>query len=209
MTAQISDIYKHKRNKYNLVALSDPIGFEPKDYGLDPQASCTACRRGYWCEYDIREDGLYLDKLFLHNGEGNYPDFNGVSAISPEYEELEYIEGSSNKRGRRKFPKNMGHWTYDNANLLIPYTGKILLGDKFLREYYIHMGYQQAFAYEILLEFVFENGKLIESIDHSDKVKKMRESMDLDELIGRNDVTKFVNDSFSLDYKTKAWWLEI
>ncbi len=209
MTAQISDIYKHKRNKYNLVALSDPIGFEPKDYGLDPQASSTACRRGYWCEYDIREDGLYLDKLFLFNGEGKYPDFNGISALEPGYEEYDYVELMSGKKGRSKTHKNMGHWTYDNVNLLIPYNGKILLGDKFLRDYYIHMGYQQAFAYEILIEFVFENGKLIETIDHSEMVKKMRESMDLDELIDRKNVTKFINDSFSLDYKTKAWWLEI
>ena len=107
------------------------------------------------------------------------------------------------------FPKNMGHWTYDNVNLMIPYTGKILLRDKFLPEYYIHMGFQQAFAYETLVEFVFENGKLIETIDHSDTVEKMRESMNLEELVDRNDVNKFVNDSFSLDYKTKAWRLEL
>lgn len=209
MTGQINDIFKHKRNKYNLVALSEPIGFEPKEYGLEPHASCTACWRGYWCEYDIRDDGLYLDKLFLHNEEDKYPVFNGITAVAPGFEELECIDGSSNKRGKRKFTKNMGHWTYDNVNLLIPYTGKILLGDKFLQEYYIHMGYQQAFAYETLVEFVFDNGKLVETIDHSNTVKKMRESMDLEELVDRNDLNKFVNDSFSLDYKTKAWWLEL
>lgn len=31
----------------------------------------------------------------------------------------------------------MGHRVYKNVHLLIPYTGKVLLGKDFLREYYI------------------------------------------------------------------------
>ena len=206
MTAQISDIYKHKRKEYNLVAMSEPMCFKPEDYGLKPESCITCCWRGYWCEFDITDEGLILDKLYTYNSEDYYPDLKGVSVSPIEYEDFKvYTKDGEMTKG---FPKYMGHRLYENLNLSIPYTGKLLLGDKFLDEYYIHMGFQRPFAYEVLVEFVLENGKLIETIDHSDMAKEMRETMDLEKHVDRKNVIKFINDSFSLDYKTKAWWLE-
>jgi hypothetical protein len=205
LTAQISDIYKHKRKKYNLVAMSEPMCFEPEDYGLKPESCITCCWRGYWCEYKITDDGLVLDKLYIYNSDGFYPDLNGVPVSPAEFEDHKV----STKDGEmiKSYPKHLGHRLYKNINMSIPYTGKILLGDKFLHDYYIHMGFQRPFAYKILMEFVFEKGKLIETIDHSDKAKKMREIVDLDEYVDRKNTIKYIDNSFSLDYNTKAWWL--
>ena len=104
----------------------------------------------------------------------------------------------------------MGHRVYENVQLLIPYTGKILLGKDFLREYYIHMGYQRPFAYKTLMEFIFEDGIPLDIIDHSETAEKIRESIDPKNPmweLGAGSIPQFVEDSFSLDYKTKAWWL--
>lgn len=72
----------------------------------------------------------------------------------------------------------MGHRVYQNLNLPMNYTGKILVGNNFINKYYIHMGYQRAWAYKTLIELVFENGKLIEEIDQSEVAKKLRKSFD-------------------------------
>ena len=190
MTAQISDIYRYKGEEYSITALTDFIPFSPRQYGLEPQSCCTACWKGYFCAFDIRDDGIYLHNLFIYNGEGKYPDLNGVSADPPE----------------KGF---WGHRRYSNVNLLIPYTGGILGGREFIDDYYIHMGFQMPFAYKILKEFVFEKGKLINIIDHSDEAAKMRERInpykrDWD-LMGKS-VGEFVNDSFDLTYKGR-WFV--
>lgn len=54
------------------------------------------------------------------------------------------------------------------------YTGKILIGKGFINKYYIHMGYQRAWAYEVLEKLIFYKGKLIETVDHSEMAKKLR-----------------------------------
>ena len=56
MTAQIGDIYKYKKKEFTVVALSSVMLFDPKNYGMEPHASSTACWRGYWCEYAIEDD---------------------------------------------------------------------------------------------------------------------------------------------------------
>lgn len=93
MTAQIGDIYKRHNDEYSIVALSAPLSFAPKNYGLEPQPSSTACYRGYWCEYDITDDGLFLENLYLFNGDGNYPEFPGKSIAPIEYQECDVYRG--------------------------------------------------------------------------------------------------------------------
>lgn len=207
MTAQIGDIYKRNDEKYSIAALSAPLPFEPQNYGLEPQPSSTACYRGYWCEYDITDDGLFLENLYLFNREGNYPEFLGKSIAPLEYQECDdYRE----RKKRKKTPRHMGHRVYKNVHLMIPYTGKVLLGKDFLGEYYIHMGYQRPFAYKTLVEFIFEDGIPLDVIDHSIAAENLRNSINLKDpawKLGGGDISQFVEDSFSLDYKTKAWWL--
>ena len=211
-TAQIGDIFRYRQKKYGIVAMSAPVLFDPKNYGMEPHASSTACRRGFWCEYDIREDGLYLQNLYLFNRDDNYPEFNGVSPEPPEY--IQYVVNPGNnkniKKKRRNIPTNFGHRLYKDVDLLIPYTGKILTGKDFLRDYCINMGFQQPFAYKTLIEFVFKEGLLTGVFDHSDVAKELRDKIDLDDPmweLGTLSIPEFVGNSFSLDYKNKAWWL--
>ncbi len=195
MTAQIGDSIKYKDNEYSIVAISTPIEFEPKDYGITPWGTCSACWAGYWCEYRISEEGIVLQNLYINSKDEYYPPINGVEV-----------------NGHEKNPsKYMGHHLYQDVNLPINYTGRIVVGKDFLREYYIHMGYQRAWAYETLLEFVFKNGELVEIIEHSEVAKRLREDMegkrDRSKAVQKEDIEKFVSDSFSLDLKTKAWWI--
>ncbi|MDE6640896.1 MAG: hypothetical protein K2K63_10250 [Acetatifactor sp.] len=112
---------------------------------------------------------------------------------------------------RKKSFLYMGHHLNRNINIFMEYTGKILIGKGFINKYYIHMGYQRAWAYEVFEELVFDKGKLAKSVDHSEMAKKWR--LDLENKAERiqktsDNIPLFVEESFSLEMKDKAWWIE-
>lgn len=136
--------------------------------------------------------------------------------MSPkEFEECEkYNVKSKRKRIKTEkitLPAHFGHRAYKNVDLPIPYTGKILLGDGFMQEHYIHMGFQRGWAYEKLIELVFIEGVLLECNDLSRLAKEQRKAMEErrnNPEYPEDDVAiKFIEDSFSLDYADKAWWI--
>ena len=212
MTAQIGDIYRYQKKEYTIVALSSAILFDPKNFGLEAHTSSTACWRGYWCEYAIENDELLLKNLYLFNADGKYPPFNGVEVSPPEFEKYECCRGSKKRRGKLTMPAHFGHRVYRDVNLPVPYTGRILLGDGFMQEYYIHMGFQRGWAYKKLIELVFEEGILLECNDLSHIAKAQREAIKVQggnpRYPDEGDIPKFVDKSFSLAYADKAWWME-
>lgn len=211
MTAQIGDIYKYQKKEFTIVAMSSAMPFDPKNFGMEPHSSSTACRRGYWCEYDITDDELRLKDLYFFNADGNYPPLNGIEVSPPEFKEYESYRGNKKKRGKVTMPAHFGHRVYRDINMPIPYTGRILLGDGFMQEYYIHMGFQRSWSYKKLIELVFEEGILLECNDLSYIAKAQREAMKAQRRNPRypdgDNIPKFVDESFSLDYADKAWWI--
>lgn len=160
MTAQIGDRYIFEDNSYTISAISKPIGFDPYDYDLYPVMMSTACHRGYWCNYKITSDGIYLDKLYIHCANNDYPEINGKGIErDANGEPLEY----------------MGFMVYSNLDLKIKYTGEILVGDGFIVDYYRHIGYQKFYSYKVLKEFVFSRGELLEIKDHSKLAADVRQ----------------------------------
>lgn len=212
MTAQIGDIYKYQNTQYTIVALTSAAAFHPADFGLEPHASSTACYRGYWCEYNITNDKLLLKDLYLFNSDGKYPPLNGTEVSPPEFEEYECYRGNSKKPEKVTMPAHMGHRVYRDVNIAIPYTGKILLGSGFIDEYYIHMGFQRGWAYEKLIEFVFEEGILLECNDLSSIAQAQRDAIERQNENPRypdaDKLPSFIESSFSLDYDDKAWWIK-
>ncbi len=196
MTAQIGDSFKLDKKEYTIVAISEKLKFDPVKYDIIPQMASTACWRGFWCVYNITDEGIFLEDLYINSKDDYYPEIEGVKPLSEKEVDGEF--------------EYMGHHLYKGLNIKMDYTGKILVGDKFMREYYIHMGFQRAWAYEKLLELVFVEGNLIEKNDQSQVAADLREKISNDSEFHekmRMDISKFVEDSFSIDYGTKAWWL--
>ncbi len=196
MTAQIGDTFKYESYEYRIVAISEPLQFRPQDYGIQPKGVCSACWKGYWCEYNISEKGIILENFYVNSYNDYYPEVNGVQPLRGQ--ENQYFH-------------YMGHHCYKGINIKINYTGKIVVGKDFLSDYYIHMGYQRAWAYETLKELVFEEGALVEVIDHSAMADMLRAKIQEDPEFGfklHSNIPQFVEDSFDLSLKTKVWWIK-
>jgi len=151
MTAQISDRFLILDHEYSEIAFSEPFAFAPREYGLRPGMHSTACWKGYWCVYQVTEDQILVKDLYIHTSDKHYPDINGVSVKKEDGRDFSY----------------MGFHLYENVNIPVAYTGRILVGKDFKIEHYIHMGLQRPWAYETVLELVFDSGKLNQKIDHS------------------------------------------
>ncbi len=203
MTAQISDSFTYQGNSYTIVAISaNRKLFTPEDYGLHPDSIETSCWDGYWCEFEI-SDALYLQRLVVHCDDGNYPDICGRSVSGP-------IDAGHEQNVAASYQfADAGYQFYENMNLKVPYTGKLLVGSGFIHRYYIHMGYQRAYAYKKLLEFKFEEGNLKSTTDLSSLAEKFREKIgetNVHDFEHDENIPLFIQRSFSLSYDDKVWW---
>ena len=116
----------------------------PEQFGMRPEMLHTACYRGFYATYELTETGLYLRELTLCEKDGNYLPINGVS---PEKEELQA--------------------SYYNLSIPVPFTGRIRLAKDFIKELYIHMGYQKPTAFRTVYDITFENGRMVNLKDRS------------------------------------------
>ena len=210
MTAQIGDVYKHQDRKYTIVDMTNPINFHPRDYGLMPHSRCTACWNGYWCEYNLDSEVLLLENLYMFNEDDNYPPINGVEVSPPTFIETTGYSGKKNKLETFMMPEFMGHRLYQNVGLEIPYTGRVLVGDDFIWDYYIHMGHQRCWGYRRLMEFVFEEGLLLEINDHSNIARQLRNAMKqmgFSRFPVLSDLTKYLDPSLLEGHSEDLWWL--
>ncbi len=198
MTAQMSDIFYVKEKKYFLVAMSELIGFDPRKYGIIPAPISTACWRGYLCVYDVTQKRLYLRDLYINSKNSVYPDINCVCAFPKAKSDIGLFGGA--------------HW-YGHLNIPIEYSGKILIGNDFIQEYYIHMGFQMPWSYKNLIELDFENGVLTNTVNHSEAARKIRKEIIRSPeefkkaLYGKNSAD-FIKKCFSTDMPVKAWWIK-
>ena len=186
MSGQIADVYKYKNKSYHIIDSNPYTVFDPREYGLKPDTDCySACWRGYYSKFSIVEKRLFLNKLYIETEDGKYPPVAEVQV---------------------KFPNEVDYFTvfsvYEDLSLFVPHTGKMLVGDEFLQEYYIHMGHQRIWAYQDVKEFVFKDGFLTEVNDLSSLAKKLR-----DESVNKSDLTfcKY-RDMEAMKPYLNEWW---
>jgi hypothetical protein len=169
MTSQINDIFIYKDVKYALAGISEGSLFEPAMFKINPIAASTACWRGYVATFDISDSHLVLDSLAvnLHESDGedvftNGPSINGISPVAPTDAFI------------------MFNNLYLSLNHRIDYTGGLLLGNEFIQELYVHMGFHPAWKYKNVIELIFEDGRLVNEYDRSEKMAQLRHTIEED-----------------------------
>lgn len=159
MSSQISDYIKYNDCEYSIAAIENEWPFNPEIYGFRPRATSTANYRGYYCRYAIKDDQLLLDTLYIQLEEDETPTFRGIAAQKGKYYKTNHL------------------FEYRDIGFLINYSGGMIIGNEFLQEFYVHMGFQRAHCYKYVKEILFEDGKIIEVMDHSEKMEQVRKSI--------------------------------
>jgi len=196
MTAQFLDTFILNNQEFSIVGVKGKGLFDPQRLGIYPVATCTACCRGYFCLYSIKDNKLILDMLHIslsshYRSENNAqcsPEINGIKPTKPE--------------GEYPFFDSL----YEKLNLNIEFTGGILLGDGFIQELYVHMGFHPAWKYKTVFELIFDNGKVVERRDVSSKIQELRNKMVKHPLrpesgASKEEISSWIESTFKLDYE--------
>ena len=191
MTAQIGDVYRYENTDYECLNLSNGRLFNPWDHGFHPLFVDTSCWNGYWCEFEIT-DVVKLQTLHIHDKNGRYPPLNGVSVLPP---------GITVKK-----TPGAGYEHYRNIGLAIDYTGKILLADGFIWDYYIHMGLQRPYAFQTLLSFTLESGVLKEILDQSGIAERLRKIKEEDRWVREYGWDTMPIQALPEEMREEIWW---
>ena len=157
-----------------------------------PIGMCSANWKGYLVIYDLQDDKLVLNQLRITLGEFNKRDFTPklgpeLNGVQPEYDPRQELNNS-----------------YEDLNLRLNFTGGILLVKDFIQELYVHMGFHPAWKFKTVYELVFQDGKLIEKRDMTEKMVEIRDKLadkPLKPDFGKTDLQEWIQSTFRLDYK--------
>jgi hypothetical protein len=155
MTAQCNDEVFYRSRWFELTGIEGSKLFEPKDHCLEPMVSRSDCIRGYICRYSVSCNRLYLTVLFINDSPLS---LFGVNAEKPDRE--------------HGFDR-----VFVFPNLEQTFTGKLLLSDGFMGEYYVHSGFHPAWKYRETHELIFQDGSLIGARECSSEMNERRKTL--------------------------------
>ena len=83
----------------------------------------------------------------------------------------------------------------------LAFTGTLLLGDGFIRELYVHMGFHPAWKYERVTRLELSDGLVTEAADESDQYARLRRARRKEPLqpgsrTGPGDIAAWIRDTF-------------
>ena len=196
MTAQLPDKFLHEGKIYSIIGINGNGLPTPADYGLIPGMWHTACWRGYISTYSYKNNELTLKDWqigSLAHPEQKWPQINEIKA-RPRLKSLK--ERITYWRKRQKSNWYAG-FMYHNLNIETGFTGGILIGDGFIPELYVHMGFAKPYQYEQVHEFIFHEGTLVSHTDHSKKAQQWREEVIKQREIARQKHENHANNNSS------------
>lgn len=184
MTAQIHDIVRHDNRAFPLVGINGTGLFNPQDHGIVCAMFSTGHWRGYVCCYEIRQERLELRHALIgletREQAESAPTLFGVVGERCDWDSEEVYEwgktGNAAPRGElwRKERAYAYPVRYVEIQAPISFSGGLLLADDFIRDYYIHQGYQRAYAFREVHEYLFEDGRLMAHRDVSQHMSAIR-----------------------------------
>jgi hypothetical protein len=210
MTAQISDTIRYRKKPRALAGINGAGLFNPAQHGIKSAAISTACWRGYFCTYDVEDGALFLTEVHLGLGQED-----AAAAARGEGPKLfGKIPRRYTKHGHRHDLRTgevttsweSSDFKVDDLREPVPFTGGLLLGDDFIREMYVHMGFHPAYKFRNVHELVFDSGRLVEEHDRSAQIAEFREmlspaSLEPGSRASQAEIERWVKRCFSQEYK--------
>jgi len=125
---------------------------------------------------------------------------------------------------KKQFMEFVDHYSsviWEDIDLLMDYTGCIILADEYYGSYDLYLSPELRWHYKIFKQIIFENGILIDDIDISEKVRNYLQQNGLDYEFENDessfrddnkmleeysdDIVDFDNDKSSLGFDIKKW----
>lgn len=213
MTAQLPTIITFKGNEYNLLGYDDAIfKVDPNDYGIKPVVKSSACWSGYRCEYELRDDVLYLS--YLHVSYGTHVEEYDEEAkeIKCRYrnshpEEMPPIMGVKAEYGRG-YRFNIMY----NLNLNTNYNGRLLFSREYKSKYRTQEGKQKTYSIKEVLSAEFLEGKMVSITDFTEDAWYAKIAIDARNKATTNPVARMMQkpmyDTFDTDYNDRIEYLK-
>jgi hypothetical protein len=209
MTAQISDTFRYRGQAHALAGINGSGLFDPVQHGIRPAAVSTACWRGYHCRYEVADGMLLLTEVYLGLGEEDL--------ATAERGEGPKLFGKVPKRctvggirsepgaGAVEIDRDSPEFGVDGLREIVAFTGGLLLGDDFVEEMYVHMGFHPAYKFRIVHELIFAGGRLTAEHDRSAQMAEFREMLSSRPLepgadASRTELAEWIKQCFSLEY---------
>jgi hypothetical protein len=183
MTAQINDSVRYAGEDWALAGVNGGPLFDPTEFGLEPRATSSICWRGYTCEYELRDDQLFLEPVNI-NLDGTPPVLLGRE---PETRRTELGCAVS----------------YRNLQAPLPFTGGLLLARDFIRKHYVHMGFHPAWKYAEVIEAELDAGHVVRFLDCSRAMAEIRQRLagkDRPDGASRQEVALWIERTFARRY---------
>lgn len=145
---------------------------------------CPSNPDGYFCEYELSNNLLLSLKQVNMLYTDEEMQINGV--CGKYIEPLEEINLTAQERFLRymqlqKTPEIElreeygGCYIFQNINLPIQFSGKLLIGTDFDSDYYVpYIGFQKAWGYSRVYQLEFKNGNVVNRQDMSEVVQILR-----------------------------------
>lgn len=111
----------------------------------------TANYRGFVATFGLLDDHLILSDLWVYTDQETRPCLGNIEPIASGHD-LEYKD--------MIFP--------------ICYEGSVRIAKGFVREMYVHMGFQKPSAFKTVIDLTFSEGKLVKTQDRSEEAKEIR-----------------------------------
>ena len=196
MTAQIDDHIIIGGKDYRITKTSHGLIFNPKKaFGIEGTMRHTGCWRGYQAIYTIMDNRLVVQTLKI-NLSGDIIDGEYVKEKSPVIEGVTSVPSPHGFYGFSDI--------YKGIDYPIFYSGGVIgLDDYFdfdVRFYPFPLS-----DYRVIVELIFEDGKLVHLYDHTDVVAEFRKRFPLEEKGGRGpteeEAREFNEKTFSFEYE--------
>lgn len=191
MTAQVSDAFVYLGQPISLVGINGSGLFDPAEHGLEARMTSTACWRGFVCTYEVKAEALHLAQLEINLSEEQN------AAVK---------DGTLTILGRSPSASlGWAGWQFEDLGPM-PFSGGLLLGDRFISELYVHMGFHPAWKYEVVHELSFEAGRLTQASDRSAEMAEFRAAMkdrplSPDDPEDQERLRSWIESTFSREYR--------
>ena len=222
MTAQITDQFVLRDQRYTIAGVKGNDLFVPENFGLEPFSRGSGCWRGYVCEYGLKNEYLVLERLQISLGYDAEPD-----AQLKAQRRFQAIEGPPINdvipfKPTKPIDKTAGkkliihgildqdcayfNNAYKGLGLRINFTGGMLIGDGFMERLFVGMGFRPAWKYETVMELRFVDGMLTEQRNVSHQIRELRQKMikqrlEPDLKASKDELRTWIESTFSLDYE--------